>query len=116
MQISKQQMFSELLGAVRDGERTVFISSHAITDLERFADHVGMIKNGTLVFEGAVSGVPTGTASSTSPPAILSKLPTNRASWCRPGRSSDGACYSIEAAPPSTGSGAAARRTSATRR
>lgn len=55
--ISKQQMFSELLAAVRDGERTVFISSHAITDLERFADHVGMIKNGTLVFEGAVSDV-----------------------------------------------------------
>lgn len=55
--ISKQEVFSELLSAVRDGERTVFISSHAITDLERFADHVGMIKNGRLVFEGEISAV-----------------------------------------------------------
>jgi len=55
--ISKQQVFSELLAAVRDGDRTVFISSHAITDLERFADHVGMIKNGRLIFEGEITGV-----------------------------------------------------------
>jgi len=55
--ISKQQMFSELLAAVRDGDRTVFISSHAITDLERFADHVGMIKQGRLIFEGEITEV-----------------------------------------------------------
>jgi ABC-2 type transport system ATP-binding protein len=55
--ISKQQVFSELLTAVRNGDRTVFISSHAITDLERFADHVGMIKNGQLIFEGEISVV-----------------------------------------------------------
>jgi ABC-2 type transport system ATP-binding protein len=53
--IAKQEVFSELLAAVRDEDRTVFISSHAISDLERFADHVGMIKNGRLVFEGAVT-------------------------------------------------------------
>jgi len=35
----------------------VFISSHAITDLERIADHVGMIKNGQLVFEGSTDEV-----------------------------------------------------------
>lgn len=55
--ISKQQVFAELLAAVRDEERTVFISSHAITDLERFADHVGMIKNGRLLFEGPTAEV-----------------------------------------------------------
>lgn len=55
--ISKQQMFGELLSAVQNEERTVFISSHAITDLERFADHVGMIKNGRLIFEGAITDV-----------------------------------------------------------
>jgi ABC-2 type transport system ATP-binding protein len=52
--ISKRQVFAELLAAVRDGDRAVFISSHAITDLERFADHVGMIKAGKLLFEGPV--------------------------------------------------------------
>jgi ABC-2 type transport system ATP-binding protein len=55
--IAKQQMFAELLAAVRDGERTVFISSHAIADLERFADHVGLIKHGRMVFEGTTSDI-----------------------------------------------------------
>jgi ABC-2 type transport system ATP-binding protein len=50
--IARQQVFAELLAAVRDGERTVFISSHGITDLERFADHIGMIKDGRMLFEG----------------------------------------------------------------
>jgi len=40
-----------------DEERTVLISSHAISDLERFADHVGMIKHGRLVFEGAITDI-----------------------------------------------------------
>jgi len=55
--ISKQQVFSELLAAVGEEERTVFISSHSLTDLERFADYVGMIKAGKMVFEGPMSGV-----------------------------------------------------------
>src|SRR5688572_18030556 len=44
--IGKQALFAELLSAVRDEDRTVFISSHAISDLERFADHVAMIQQG----------------------------------------------------------------------
>jgi ABC-2 type transport system ATP-binding protein len=55
--ISKLEVFSELLSAVRDGERTVLISSHGLGDIERFADHVGMIRHGRLVFEGAMSDV-----------------------------------------------------------
>jgi ABC-2 type transport system ATP-binding protein len=50
--VSKQQVFSELLKAVEDGERTVLISSHGLSDIERFADHVGLIKNGKLLLEG----------------------------------------------------------------
>ena len=42
--ISRQQVFAELLAAVRDESRAVLISSHAIGDVERIADHVGMIK------------------------------------------------------------------------
>jgi ABC-2 type transport system ATP-binding protein len=55
--ISKQQVFAELLAAVREGDRTVLISSQGLTDLERFADHVGMIKNGRMLFEGATSDI-----------------------------------------------------------
>jgi len=55
--ISKQQIFGELLGMVRDGERSVLMSSHNLTDLERITDHVGMIKSGRMIFEGATSDV-----------------------------------------------------------
>ena len=55
--VSKQQVFSELLKAVENGERTVLISSHGLSDIERFADHVGMIKNGKLLLEGRMDEV-----------------------------------------------------------
>jgi ABC-2 type transport system ATP-binding protein len=55
--VSKQQVFGELLKAVEDGERTVLISSHGLSDLERFADHVGMIKDGKLLLEGRTDEV-----------------------------------------------------------
>ena len=51
--ISKQDVFRELLAAVSDGDRSVLISSHGLPDIERFADHLGMIKNGRMIFEGA---------------------------------------------------------------
>jgi ABC-2 type transport system ATP-binding protein len=50
--VSKQQVFAELLKAVESGERTVLISSHGLSDLERFADHIAMIKDGKLLLEG----------------------------------------------------------------
>jgi ABC-2 type transport system ATP-binding protein len=55
--VSKQQLFGELLKAVEDGERTVLISSHGLSDIERFADHVGMIKDGKLLLEGRTDEV-----------------------------------------------------------
>ena len=55
--ISKQEVFSELLSAVSDGERSILISSHSLTDIERFADHLGMIKNGRMLFEGSTADI-----------------------------------------------------------
>ncbi len=55
--ISKRQLFAQLLSAVQDEDRAVLISSPAITDLERFADHVGLIKNGRMIVEGATDEV-----------------------------------------------------------
>ena len=55
--ISKQQLFSELLKSVEDGQRTVLISSHNLSDLERFADHIGLLKNGNLLLEGRTDQV-----------------------------------------------------------
>jgi len=53
--VSKKQIFTELLAAMQDEERTVIISSHGLSDLERFADNIGMIKNGQLLLEGPTS-------------------------------------------------------------
>jgi ABC-2 type transport system ATP-binding protein len=55
--VSKQQVFAELLKAVENGERTVLISSHGLSDIERFADHVGMIKHGKLLLEGPLDEI-----------------------------------------------------------
>jgi ABC-2 type transport system ATP-binding protein len=55
--VSRQQVFGELLKAVEDGKHTVLISSHGLSDIERFADHVGMIKNGKLLLEGRMDEV-----------------------------------------------------------
>jgi ABC-2 type transport system ATP-binding protein len=55
--ISKQAIFSELLAAVQNEERTVLISSHNLADVERFADHLGFIKNGRLLFDGTTDEV-----------------------------------------------------------
>lgn len=55
--VSKRQIFSELLAVVQNENRTVLISSHNLADLERFADHVGIIKNGKIVLEGAMTDI-----------------------------------------------------------
>ena len=52
---SKQAVFAEMLNIVRDEARTVFISSHQISDLERFADRVGVLHKGRLVAEGSTA-------------------------------------------------------------
>ena len=50
--VSKQRVFSELLAQVEERECTVLISSHGLADLERYTDHIGMIKEGKLLLEG----------------------------------------------------------------
>jgi ABC-2 type transport system ATP-binding protein len=55
--VSKRQIFSELLAVVKNEERTVFISSHSLADLERFTDHIGMIRNGRMLFEGTTADI-----------------------------------------------------------
>ena len=52
---SKKAVFAELLAIVRDEARTVFISSHQLSDLERFTDRVGVLHKGRLVAEGATA-------------------------------------------------------------
>ncbi|MBI5095920.1 MAG: ABC transporter ATP-binding protein [Candidatus Hydrogenedentes bacterium] len=53
--VSKQEVFTELLDAVQDENRTVLISSHNLDDIERFADHIGILHDGQLLLEGPTS-------------------------------------------------------------
>lgn len=55
--VSKRQVFGELLSAVQNDNRTVLISSHSLADLERFTDHIGMIKDGRMLLEGTTTGI-----------------------------------------------------------
>lgn len=52
---ARQILFNELLHLVEDENRAVLISSHQLSDLERFADHIGILAEGRLVCEGATS-------------------------------------------------------------
>jgi ABC-2 type transport system ATP-binding protein len=50
--IARRQLFEELLAFMRREDRTILISSHQLTDLERFADHAAIIDRGRLVVSG----------------------------------------------------------------
>jgi ABC-type multidrug transport system ATPase subunit len=50
--VSKRELFTELLAAVQDADRTVLISSHNLDEIERFTDCIGIIKDGTMLLEG----------------------------------------------------------------
>ena len=44
-----------LLRLVKQQQKTVFISSHLLAEVERMASHVGIINNGELLFQGSIN-------------------------------------------------------------
>jgi ABC-2 type transport system ATP-binding protein len=52
--LARQQLFSELLHFMQNEDRTILISSHQLSDLERFADHVVVMQAGQVVVAGAI--------------------------------------------------------------
>ncbi len=55
--VAKRELFSELLAAIEHEDHTVVISSNNLDDVERFADHLGMIKGGRILLEGPTAGL-----------------------------------------------------------
>jgi len=49
---ARHQLFAELLAFMQDEKRTILISSHQLTDVERFADHCAIIDKGKLLIAG----------------------------------------------------------------
>jgi ABC-2 type transport system ATP-binding protein len=47
--IARRQLFTELLKFMAGDGRTILISSHQLTDLERFADHAAILNQGRLL-------------------------------------------------------------------
>jgi ABC-2 type transport system ATP-binding protein len=50
--IARRQLFAELLKFMAADCRTILISSHQLTDLERFADHAAIMNRGRLLTSG----------------------------------------------------------------
>jgi ABC-2 type transport system ATP-binding protein len=50
--IGKHQFFEEMLALIKEEARTVLISSNNLPDVERFADHLGIIDRGKMLLEG----------------------------------------------------------------
>jgi ABC-2 type transport system ATP-binding protein len=50
--IARRQLFTELLKFMTGDGRTILISSHQLTDLERFADHAAIMNRGKLLTSG----------------------------------------------------------------
>jgi len=44
-----------LMRLVKEHNKTVFISSHLLAEIERMATHVGIINNGELLFQGSIT-------------------------------------------------------------
>src|SRR4030088_658830 len=52
-----QQEFDRMVKDVRDEGRTVFLSSHVLSEVEKTCTRVGIIRDGSLVRIGGVSEV-----------------------------------------------------------
>jgi ABC-type multidrug transport system ATPase subunit len=49
--VARRQMYTELLAFMQREERTIVISSHQLVDIERFADHVILLKQGKVMVQ-----------------------------------------------------------------
>ena len=64
--MAREELLDELLAFVSDGQRSVLLSSHITSDLERAADRVICIDNGSIVFYLRARTLPTEPASPTA--------------------------------------------------
>jgi ABC-2 type transport system ATP-binding protein len=49
-----------MLAALRDEGRTIFISSHLLSEVEQICDHVAVVSKGRMMYQGTLAGLTTG--------------------------------------------------------
>jgi ABC-2 type transport system ATP-binding protein len=49
-----------MLSRLRDEGRTIFISSHLLSEVEQICDHVAVVSKGRMMYQGSLSGLTTG--------------------------------------------------------
>lgn len=47
--VARREFLDQILELIRDGEKTVLFSTHILSDVERVADHVGILSGGSLI-------------------------------------------------------------------
>lgn len=72
--MAREELLDELLAFVGDGQHSVLLSSHITSDLDRTADRVICIDNGSIVFDLPARTLPTVPASPTAPNRRLPSL------------------------------------------
>ena len=55
--IGKHHFFEEMMALMQDEACSVLISSHNLVDLERYADHIGIIQKGRMLLETRVDQI-----------------------------------------------------------
>lgn len=51
-----RRLVADLIQAIRESGKTIFFSSHILSDIERLCDRVGILHQGQLLYCGALSG------------------------------------------------------------
>lgn len=72
--MAREELLDELLAFVADGQHSVLLSSHITSDLDRTADRVICIDNGSIILTCRARTLPTAPASPTAPNRRLPSL------------------------------------------
>ena len=55
--VSKKEIFTQILASMQNENHSALISSHGLTDVERFCDYFGIIHKGRILIEGSTAQI-----------------------------------------------------------
>lgn len=75
--LSRREFLDMIKQQAEQEQRTTFFSSHIIDEVERLADHIGIIEKGRLCFEGELSALRQSVRRVRIPPPVSTPLESN---------------------------------------